>query len=38
VQIDRREVIEAAWFPPEQALALNVFPPLKQVIAARGKN
>lgn len=35
VQIDRREVIEATWFRPEQALALNVFPPLKQVIAAR---
>jgi 8-oxo-dGTP diphosphatase len=35
VHIDHREVIEAAWFKPEQAVALRLFPPLKQVIASK---
>jgi ADP-ribose pyrophosphatase YjhB (NUDIX family) len=33
VRIDHREVIEASWVRPEQAAQLNVFPPLKKVIA-----
>ncbi|MDB4974382.1 MAG: hydrolase [Myxococcaceae bacterium] len=32
VQIDRREVIEAAWFAPQEVLSLDVFPPLKRAI------
>jgi 8-oxo-dGTP pyrophosphatase MutT (NUDIX family) len=40
LHIDHREVVEASWHKPENALALNVFPPLKRVIqdklAARG--
>jgi 8-oxo-dGTP diphosphatase len=35
VRIDHREVIEAAWFAPEHAVTLNVFPPLKKVIEAK---
>jgi 8-oxo-dGTP diphosphatase len=35
VHIDHREVIEAAWFRPEQAVTLSLFPPLKQVIASK---
>lgn len=38
VEIDRREVIEARWCTPGEALTLNVFPPLKQVIAARANH
>jgi 8-oxo-dGTP pyrophosphatase MutT (NUDIX family) len=32
IRVDHREVIDATWFRPEQAVALNVFPPLKTVI------
>ena len=35
VHIDHREVIEAAWFRPDQVRDLRVFPPLKQVIGRR---
>jgi 8-oxo-dGTP pyrophosphatase MutT (NUDIX family) len=35
VRVDQREVLDAGWFTPERALALNVFPPLAQVIAAK---
>ena len=35
VTIDHREVIEAAWFRPDQVRDLRVFPPLKQVIGRR---
>jgi 8-oxo-dGTP diphosphatase len=35
IRIDRREVVEAAWYRPERALALDVFPPLKRVIESR---
>jgi 8-oxo-dGTP diphosphatase len=35
VNIDRREVIDASWFTPAQALELNLFPPLRQVIQRR---
>jgi ADP-ribose pyrophosphatase YjhB (NUDIX family) len=36
VQVDNREVVEATWFTKERALALNLFPPLRQVIRSRG--
>jgi 8-oxo-dGTP diphosphatase len=32
VEVDHREVIEASWWPPERALSLNLFPPLRDVI------
>ena len=32
VSVDHREVIEARWWSPEQALKLNLFPPLRKVI------
>jgi 8-oxo-dGTP pyrophosphatase MutT (NUDIX family) len=35
IHVDHREVIDAAWFTPEQAATLQVFPPLAQVIAKR---
>lgn len=35
IQIDHREVIDAAWFAPERAALMNVFPPLKKVIEKR---
>jgi 8-oxo-dGTP pyrophosphatase MutT (NUDIX family) len=35
IHVDHREVIDATWFSPERAMALNVFPPLKTVIAQR---
>lgn len=42
VQVDRREVIDASLFPPERALALPLFPPIREHIdrhlaAVRGK-
>jgi ADP-ribose pyrophosphatase YjhB (NUDIX family) len=36
VHIDQREVIEAAWFPPERALELELFPPIRRAIERRG--
>lgn len=36
VQIDQREVIEAAWFSPERALELDLFPPIRRAIERRG--
>ncbi len=35
VEVDNREVIEAAWWPPEKALGLELFPPLRRVIEER---
>jgi 8-oxo-dGTP pyrophosphatase MutT (NUDIX family) len=35
LSLDYREVVEAFWFRPEQIEQLDVFPPLKQVIAQR---
>jgi ADP-ribose pyrophosphatase YjhB (NUDIX family) len=35
VAVDHREVIEARWWTPEQALQLNLFPPLRKVIERR---
>jgi 8-oxo-dGTP pyrophosphatase MutT (NUDIX family) len=32
VNVDHREVIEALWVAPQDALRMNVFPPLKRVI------
>ncbi len=37
VRVDHREVVEAFWFSPRQAADNDVFPPLKQVIAAHAK-
>ena len=36
IEVDNREVVEASWFPKERALSLNLFPPLRKVIRARG--
>jgi hypothetical protein len=33
--VDHREVVEAAWWPPERALSLELFPPLRDVIEQR---
>jgi ADP-ribose pyrophosphatase YjhB (NUDIX family) len=35
VEVDHREVVEASWWSPERALALNLFPPLRDVIERR---
>jgi len=35
VHIDQREVIEAAWYAPERALALDLFPPIRRAIEKR---
>jgi 8-oxo-dGTP pyrophosphatase MutT (NUDIX family) len=35
IQIDHREVVEATWFTPAEALKLDLFPPLKRVIEAK---
>jgi ADP-ribose pyrophosphatase YjhB (NUDIX family) len=35
VRVDHREVIEASWWPPEKALALTLFPPLRTVLEAK---
>lgn len=35
VKVDHREVIAAAWMAPEAALKLDLFPPLRTVIAGR---
>jgi 8-oxo-dGTP diphosphatase len=35
VHVDHREVVEAVWLAPQQAMNLNVFPPLKRVISAK---
>jgi ADP-ribose pyrophosphatase YjhB (NUDIX family) len=32
IEIDGREVIDAAFFAPERALELDLFPPIRQVI------
>jgi 8-oxo-dGTP pyrophosphatase MutT (NUDIX family) len=32
IQVDHREVVDAAWFTPARAMKLDVFPPLKAVI------
>jgi ADP-ribose pyrophosphatase YjhB (NUDIX family) len=35
VNIDQREVIDAAWFAPERALQLELFPPIRRAIELR---
>jgi 8-oxo-dGTP diphosphatase len=35
IQVDNREVVEADWFTKDRALALNLFPPLRDVISTR---
>ncbi len=35
IKIDNREVISALWFTPAEALARNLFPPLRQVIETK---
>jgi 8-oxo-dGTP diphosphatase len=35
VAVDHREVIEAAWWSPERALSLELFPPLRTVLENR---
>jgi ADP-ribose pyrophosphatase YjhB (NUDIX family) len=35
IAVDHREVIEASWWSPERALGLQLFPPLREVIAFR---
>jgi 8-oxo-dGTP pyrophosphatase MutT (NUDIX family) len=35
VQIDHREVIAADWFTPSQAIALNLFPPIRTILEAK---
>ena len=37
VAVDHREVVDAAWWSPERALALDLFPPLREVLEARSK-
>jgi ADP-ribose pyrophosphatase YjhB (NUDIX family) len=35
VKVDNREVVHAAWYPPDQALKLDLFPPLRRAIEQR---
>ena len=35
VEIDNREVVHAGFFSPEEALRLNLFPPIRRVIERR---
>ena len=35
LQVDNREVIEASFVEPEKALAMKLFPPLREVIQRR---
>lgn len=35
IRIDHREVIDASWYAPQQALALNLFPPIRVVLEQR---
>ncbi|HMJ12442.1 MAG TPA: NUDIX hydrolase [Polyangiaceae bacterium] len=35
LRIDNREVIDAAWFKPERALELDLFPPIRRVLELR---
>lgn len=35
IEVDHREVVEADWWPAEKALALELFPPLREVIEKR---
>jgi 8-oxo-dGTP diphosphatase len=35
IRIDNREVVAADWFTPEQALALQLFPPIRTILEKR---
>jgi ADP-ribose pyrophosphatase YjhB (NUDIX family) len=35
IAVDQREVVEAAWWSPERALSLELFPPLRRVLENR---
>jgi 8-oxo-dGTP diphosphatase len=35
IRIDYREVVDAAWFTPERALGLDLFPPIRVVLEER---
>lgn len=35
IQVDNREVVDATFFTPEEALRLKLFPPLRRVIERR---
>lgn len=35
IAVDQREVVEAAWWTPERALSLELFPPLRKVLEKR---
>jgi 8-oxo-dGTP diphosphatase len=37
VEIDNREVVDARFYTPEEALALDLFPPLRAVLKKRPK-
>lgn len=37
VQVDNREVVSAKWFSPEEALAENLFPPLRRLVEAEAQ-
>jgi 8-oxo-dGTP diphosphatase len=32
VQVDHREVVDASWWPPERALSLDLFPPVRHAL------
>lgn len=36
IKVDNREVVSAQFYPRERALELDLFPPLRKVIASRG--
>jgi 8-oxo-dGTP pyrophosphatase MutT (NUDIX family) len=38
IRVDHREVLEASWFSPEEALKLNLFPPIRQVLERRRRD
>jgi ADP-ribose pyrophosphatase YjhB (NUDIX family) len=35
VEVDHREVVEASWWPPERALSLRLFPPVRHMLEKR---
>jgi 8-oxo-dGTP pyrophosphatase MutT (NUDIX family) len=35
IEVDNREVVQARFFPPQEALKLELFPPIRRVIERR---
>jgi len=35
IKVDHREVVDAAWYAPDEALKLDLFPPLRRAIERR---